>query len=75
MSADWCLIESGKSRSINLLHLDPGVFTEMIKKFGCNGLEVEEIIDLDLLQKHSYVFLSLEITTQSRSWSNFFIQI
>ncbi|XP_075229335.1 ubiquitin carboxy-terminal hydrolase L5 [Lycorma delicatula] len=51
-AGNWCLIES-----------DPGIFTDLIKEFGCSGVQVEELWSLDpenfedLKPIHGLIFL------------------
>jgi len=51
-AGNWCLIES-----------DPGVFSELIREFGCEGVQVEELWSMDAEQFkniepiHGLVFL------------------
>ena len=51
-AGEWCLVES-----------DPGVFTKLIKGFGCQGAQVEEIWSLEpenfekLKPVHGLIFL------------------
>uniref|UniRef100_UPI00358E1B1E ubiquitin carboxyl-terminal hydrolase isozyme L5 n=1 Tax=Myxine glutinosa TaxID=7769 RepID=UPI00358E1B1E len=76
MAGQWCLIES-----------DPGVFTELLRGFGCSGLQVEEIWSLEeesfdkLSPVHGLIFLCKwrggeepagEIVTDSRINDIFF---
>eukprot|EP00475_Leptophrys_vorax_P040318 TRINITY_DN7459_c0_g1_i2.p1 TRINITY_DN7459_c0_g1~~TRINITY_DN7459_c0_g1_i2.p1 ORF type:complete len:274 (-),score=64.68 TRINITY_DN7459_c0_g1_i2:318-1139(-) len=43
--ANWCTIES-----------DPGVFTELMQKFGVKGVQMEEVFDMDHIDHLGQVF-------------------
>lgn len=46
-------IEKWKFGSWKELESDPGLFTLLVEEFGCQGVEVEEVYDLDALDYHS----------------------
>lgn len=35
------------------LESDPGLFTLLVEEFGCDGVEVEEVYDLDSFDLHN----------------------
>lgn len=45
MSNEWCTIES-----------DPGIFSELIRNIGVNGIQVEEILDIDELNMEKEIY-------------------
>lgn len=46
-------VEKWKFGSWKELESDPGLFTLLVEEFGCEGVEVEEVYDLDSLEIHS----------------------
>lgn len=47
MSNKWCTIESDPGKFHFYVYLVSGVFTELIRKIGVKGVQVDELITLE----------------------------